>query len=319
MARFCTYFDANYLFKGLALYRSLARHAPGSELWALCLDASSLQTLERLALPGLHPLPLAALEAAEPRLLAVKPGRSKVEYYFTCTPALLWHLLDGQARGESITYLDADLFFFASPEPLFAELRERSVAIIGHRFPSRLRALEVHGIYNVGWLTFADDGDARQCLAWWRDRCIEWCYDRVEDGKFADQRYLDDWPTRFHGVHVLANPGAGVAPWNVEAHPVTIRGGRPWVEESPLIFYHFHGFRRLASWLFDPGLAGYGARLEGALRHGVYLPYLTELRGIEQWMRLQMPDLGGGWATSRGPSPLATLGGALRGELLVAP
>lgn len=318
MAQFCTYFDSNYLFRGLALYRSLARHAPGCVLWALCLDDVSRRAIERLALPGLHALPLATLEASEPRLLEAKRGRSIVEYYFTCTPALIWHLLTREAGGEPVAYLDADLYFFARPDPLFAESQGSSVTIIGHRFPPALRHLEEYGIYNVGWLTFADDPAARECLGWWRDRCLEWCYDRLEDGKFADQKYLDDWPARFQRVHVLEHPGAGIAPWNVAAHPLGMRDGLRLDGEAPLIFYHFASFKRLASWLYEPGLARYGARLTPALRNQVYLPYVEELREIERWLERALPDLRPGWGTARGTGYRAVLVGLLRRQLLVA-
>lgn len=318
MAQFCTYFDFDYLFKGLALHRSLARHAPGAVLWALCLDETTERALERLALPGLRALPLAALEASEPRLLEAKRDRSRVEYYFTCTSALLWHVLTRVSPAEPVTYLDADLFFFASLAPLFEESRGSSVTIIGHRFPPELRQLEVYGIYNVGWLTFAADSAARECLAWWRDRCLEWCHDRLEDGKFADQKYLDDWPTRFGGVHVLAHEGAGVAPWNVAVHPVRVAEGRVLVGAAPLVFYHFHAFRRLAPWLFDPGLARYGARLTPQLKRTIYLPYLAELREIERRLRREIPGLPRTWGSARGHGFRAIIQHALRRQLLVA-
>jgi hypothetical protein len=317
--RFCTYFDSNYLFKGLALHRSLARHAPGSELWVLCLDERVQLALQRLALPGLRVLPLAALEAAEPRLLEAKRDRSAVEYYFTCTPALVSHLMTREAPGEPVTYLDADLLFFASPEPLFEESRGSSVTIVGHRFPPKLHHLERFGRYNVSWITFGADAAGRECLCWWRDRCLEWCFDRLEDGKFADQKYLDDWPTRFQGVHVLAHEGAGVAPWNVAAHPIALRDGRLFAGGAPLIFYHFHGFKRLAPWLFDPGLASYDTTLAPELRSGVYLPYVAALRDGERRLLGAIPGFAGGWGAPRGLGYGALVRRALRRQLLIAP
>jgi hypothetical protein len=94
------------------------------------------------------------------------------------------------------------------------------------------------GIYNGGWVTFANDARSHEALAWWRARCLEWCYDRREGGKFADQKYIEQWPKRFPPVHVLRHPGAGVAPWNVARYTLTADGTDPFVDRQPVIFYH---------------------------------------------------------------------------------
>ena len=52
---YCTYFDHNYLSRGLALYHSLQRHAPGARLWVLCLSEACYRTLTALNLPNLVP------------------------------------------------------------------------------------------------------------------------------------------------------------------------------------------------------------------------------------------------------------------------
>jgi hypothetical protein len=214
MYYFCTYFDRHYLPRGLALYRSLREHCPEFRLWVLCMDGDTHSALAQLGLPGVQPIALRDFERDDEPLLSAKQNRSQVEYYFTCTPSLPLYILDRWPEVDLVTYLDADLFFFANPVPLFDELGEGSIAIIGHRFPTYLRSKERYGIYNVSWLTFRRDESSLDCLHWWRERCIEWCYDREEDGRFADQKYLDDWPTRFQNVVVLEHKGANLAPWN---------------------------------------------------------------------------------------------------------
>ena len=279
---FCTYFDSNYLIKGLALYRSLAQHCSRFNLWVLCMDRAAYNILSLMNLPELRLISLDEFENNDEALLAAKKNRSLIEYYFTCTPSLPLYILDNWPEVDRITYLDADLFFFAPPEQIYDELGHNSILIVEHRFSSRLRHLERFGIYNVGSLCLRRDESALRCLQWWRERCLEWCYDRVEDGRFADQKYLDDWPDRFSGVVVSRHNGVGIAPWNIANYTISERAGDVMVDEQSLVFFHFHGFNKLNRWIYDPGTTTYQTKLSRAARNHIYKPYIRILQEVAQ-------------------------------------
>src|SRR5262245_26031723 len=82
---FCTYFDRNYLPRGLALYESLRRHCPAFKLRVLCMDRISHEALTMLELPDVHAIALADCERGDKDLLEAKPNRTLIEYYFTCS------------------------------------------------------------------------------------------------------------------------------------------------------------------------------------------------------------------------------------------
>lgn len=238
---YCTLFDRNYLLKGLALYRSLTRHSGEFVLHILCMDDVVYELFGRMGFANVRLILRADFE--DPELLAVKPTRTVAEYCWTCTPSLPLYVLDRNPDVDLITYLDADLFFFSSPEPIFEEFGDASILIVEHHFAPRFKQYEVNGKYNVEWLTFRRDANGLAALRWWRDKCIEWCFYRLEEGRMGDQKYLDTWPTRFRGVHVLQHIGAGVAPWSFSQYRISKSKGFLTVDENPLIFYHFHGFR----------------------------------------------------------------------------
>ena len=242
------------------------------------MDRESYSVLAKLNLPQVRLIALEDFERGDRELLRAKENRTRIEYYFTCTPSLPLFILRQFSEVNMITYLDADLFFFADPTALFDEIADHSIAIIGHRFCAALRENEQYGIYNVGWISFKRDENAFSCLDWWRERCLEWCYDRLQAGKFADQKYLDDWPVRFPNVVVLHHKGANVAPWNVGNYG--IHGNRQGVnvDDQPLIFFHYHGFRRINSWLYDPNLACFKVKPTRSIVRGIYVPYIDALR-----------------------------------------
>jgi len=279
---YCCYFDHRYLPRGLAMIRSLRRVEPEAEVWVLCLSDAAHRGLSRLNEPGVHLLALADVEDGDAPLLCAKTdGRSLVEYYFTLTPSLVHHVM--ARTGEMVTYLDSDLYFFAGLRPIYDEMGDSSVLIIPHRFVPAMRHLERFGRYNVGWLSFRNDAAGRACLEWWRDRSNEWCSDVVDEAgkRYCEQRYLDGFAENFPGVHVLAHPGANLAPWNVAGHRLDLREGKVLVDGRELLFFHFHGLRRIGARRFFAIHWEYGGPMTRLMRAHVYKPYLAELLAIE--------------------------------------
>lgn len=287
MIHFCTYFDRNYLTRAVTLHQSLVRHCPPFTLWALCLDDDAHAAVSALGLESLTPVRLADLEQADPALLEAKQDRSTVEYYFTLSPALPLYLLDRVPDIESITYLDSDLLFYSSPQPIFDELGAGSVAIVPHRYPPSLHGLSIWGTYNVAWVTFRNDSAGRAVLERWHRQCLAWCHDRAEDGKFADQGYLDSWPG-LPGVRVIEHPGVDLAPWNFMQYRIDLQSNPPTVDGRPLVFYHFQGFKSVGPGLWDTGLDSYG-KMSRVLRSWLYGGYLRELRSATRLIRSRVP------------------------------
>ena len=277
MRYFCTYFDCHYLARALAMYESLRRHCPEFKMWMLCFDESSYAKLVKLKLPNIVPLTLNELERNDAPLLEARKNRTLLEYYFTCTPSLPLFILRSESPVDLITYLDADLYFFSSITPVFEEIGDKSIAIIPHRFSEAFRKWEWNGIFNVGWVSFRRDDNGLSCLNWWRERCLEWCYDRIEDNRFADQKYLDDWPVRFPNVVVLTHKGANLAPWNIGNYDLSIRGGVIFVDDQPLIFFHFHAFKQVVGPIYDTQLAKYDVTPSKIVIRHIYAPYVAEV------------------------------------------
>jgi hypothetical protein len=300
MREFCTLFDSNYLVKAVAMHRSLLRHCADFRLTAFCFDDEAKAILDDLGLSRLTPVALADLEAADPALLSTKGDRTPVEYCWTATPALPRYLFASRPELREVTYLDADLLFFSDPEPLFTDMGDASVLITPHRFSPEYAHQAENGIYNVQFLVFRRDGRGEEILQWWHDRCIEWCYYRLEDGKLGDQKYLDDWPERFEGVHVLRHKGGGLAPWNISQYRLepTSEGGVA-VDEDRLVFFHYHRtqLRRRGPHAWQPP----GYEITPRQRELVYDPYLAALDEATAVVRRARPSFAAGFTA---PPPL---------------
>lgn len=288
---FCTLFDSNYLSRGLNLYFSLQRHCPSFHLYIFAFDEQVHEILGELDLPDATIIRLDELESKDPELFAVKSSRSVGEYCWTSTPSTVKYVLDNY-DVDHCTYVDSDIYFFSDPGVLMEELGQNSVLITSHRYTAEYDQSDRSGIYCVQYVTFRKDERGLKVLNWWRDACLEWCYNRHEDGKFGDQKYLDDWLERFEGVHSLAHLGGGVAPWNVQQYSFAKNKGKIQGTELTtgnqfdLVFYHFHFVRIFTSGRVD--LSPY--KLEMAAKRLVYKPYLAEMNRTTKLLQEKNAD-----------------------------
>ncbi len=291
MRHFCTLFDSNYLLKGVAMLRTLKQHCPSAQVHVLCMDGQTREILEQLRLPDVKCLSLSEVE--DEALLAVKSGRSVAEYCWTLSPCLPWYVLQQNPDIDAITYLDADLYFYSSLQPLFDEIGDASIVIIEHRFPPALKHLEVNGRFCVEWVGFRRDEQGLACLARWREQCIEWCFHRLEQDRMGDQKYLDQWPGKYSGLRILQHPGAGIAPWNYSQYRFGEDGrGTITVDGAPLVFYHFHQFQLLSNGGFDRLSGSY--RAMGTEPKTVYEAYEVALTDVLKEVRALRPGFSAG-------------------------
>jgi hypothetical protein len=261
---YCTLFDQGFLPQGLALHASLTEHAGPFTLWVICLDRVTQATLETLDLPSVRLLALSDCET--PELLVARADRSYGEYCWTLASHAFSFVFDCDPTVQQLTYVDADVYFFASPKVFLDELTlsGKPVLITEHAYPPALAHFEVTvGRFCVQFVTFSRTPAALALLASWQRQARESTSAR-DATVFGDQKYLDEWPKQYgHLVHVLEHNDRTVAPWNAD-YIASSRAN--W----PPIMYHFHGYR-LSGARWTVWSRGY--RLRHAKVHALYAAY----------------------------------------------
>jgi hypothetical protein len=264
MEHYVTLFDSLFLPQGLALHISMERHITDYTLWILCVDDTAYEILTKLNLSNVRLLELSGIETEE--LKDVKPDRTKGEYCWTLTPFAPRFVFESDSTIQRVTYLDADLWFRKKPDPIFEEFDAsgKHVLITDHAYAPEYDRSEQSGQYCVQFMTFTRTG-GEKVRKWWEERCIEWCYARYEDGKFGDQKYLDDWPDRFEkDVHVLKQPELLQAPWNA-----------PLFSYSKSVIYHFHSLKLLEG---NKLLTHLYHHIPNLTLEKIYTPYIMDIR-----------------------------------------
>lgn len=262
MEHYVTLFNKNFIPQGLNLYYSMVKYCEKFNLWIICMDNETYNILKYLNLDNVTLLLVDSFENEQ--LRQAKQERSIGEYCWTLTPHAPQIVFRENENIERVTYLDADIWFVKSPRAIFEEFEKSpaSVLITEHDYIDRFDQSETSGIYCVQFMVF-NRSKSSKILEKWSKQCLEWCYNRFEDGKFGDQKYLDNWPSEYGDkVHILRNKSTAQGPWNTTRYNL-----------EDAVFYHFHQIRIFTTRVADLG----GYPLSHHHKEILYLPYIKEI------------------------------------------
>lgn len=276
MRTYCTLFDKNYLYQGVALYNSLKRCTGDFKLYTLCMDSISYSMMMKMESESL--VPISVDELITPEISAVRDRTTHGQFCWVCQPLLCEFILDNYDH-DMVTYLEADSLFFSDPEVLFRELGERAISLVPHNFSPTFDNSTHAGRFCVQFNAFRRNDVGRAILEYWKLSCYK--YNKETPLVYPGQTCLNDWPERFDGVKIIEHPGAGVAPWNIQHVKFEIRDSAPYVDGVPIVFYHYHQYGRYENGSHELG----SYPLSKQVIDAIYKTYIREIAAAERIVR----------------------------------
>lgn len=280
-SHFVTYFDSHYAAQGIAMLQSLRAWCPGATVTVLCLDDTILRILKSWFPEGLHTLTIAEVLESEPRLVPLRESRTPWEFFATMKPILIRQVMNTVALpGEWFIFTDADTYYFSSPLETISHIpKDVSTVMMPNRFGADTLHLRIYGNYCAGFGLWRCDAHARAVLDDWSSACIDWCFSRVEQGRFMNQGYLNEWPKKHDRIMILGHPGFNLAPWNLGSHRILETPAGVLVDNMPLVFFHFSSVSRTVSGSWQTFYT-YPEMSRPAVLDGIYAPYLDTIEAI---------------------------------------
>lgn len=288
---YCTIISYNSLYRGLLLYDSLLEQDGNFRLFVICMQDGLKHILEKMLLKNVKILCLSEIENQDQELAQTKNTRSEKEYAWTSKASILLYLLKNYRNLKHIVYVDADIYFFSNPKQLFDEFKKYSIFLTRERFfiENNFERYKLNGNYNGGFLAFKKDKNAIQCLELLRVKCLNWCFNKLENGLYGDQVYLNEFPYKFNNVGVSKNIGINVNAWYAHASYIEKSDNKIYINDIPVIFYHYNGLVLYNQSEFD--LCVY-INLPSHLIQLMYMPYLKQLHNKIKYMQKYNIDLG---------------------------
>jgi len=280
MRSYCSIFDKNYLFQGLTVFKSLSHSSVDYTYYPLCMDNESYELLIKMNLEKMQPILVDEIMTEE--LYSVRQKTTKGQFCWVCQPIICQYILDTY-HAEIVIYLEADSLFFSDPEILLREMIDYSVSLVPHNFSPEFDNSAVAGRYCVQFNAFRNDEKARGVLNYWKNNCFKYTDQKLE--VYPGQTCLDHWVDLFEGVKSIENIGAGVAPWNVNKFKVSAQNGIVYVDEFPIVFYHFHQYGRYTDGSHELGNYPYSKEVKQL----IYSKYIAELNNVVKLVHLTDP------------------------------
>lgn len=158
-------------------------------------------------------------------------------------------------------YFDPDIFIFSDISSILHSLDKFDVVLTPQIAGVHIEytgehpewAMNVNGIFNLGFCGMSSSELTSLVLEWWRMRLIDNCFADRSVGNFTDQKWMDWIPGFLGSEHlcVIHSLGMNMAPWNYFERKLIEENGKIYVSyrtddnpqrKDPLVFLHFAGY-----------------------------------------------------------------------------
>ena len=273
---FATIVTPNYLTFALALRHSLSHNNNLQQLYILLVS-----DYLPVDLPTIEGVTYVNLQELRPSL----PYLSRFYYrpFELCSalkPYIIGHLLQNY---DHVIYLDSDIYVTHNLDFLWQECSKSLFTFTPHHLtpppplPYTSDILISHfGALNSGFYSVVASDISSDILLWLQNKLVHAGFCNSVHGMFGDQKLLGQLlqyvPTH---LQILTHPTLNIAFWNAHERFVAIVNDKPYIDSTPVLFFHLSGFklsdprvcsylppgvndgiRRLAPW-FDPVLNSY--------------------------------------------------------------
>lgn len=208
-----------------------------------------------------------------------------IEFNTAVKPFYFEYLFERNPSVNQIFYLDPDLYFYQDPVLLEKEFLGGDILltpnlIYSQKQPStgELASLR-HGMFNLGFIGLKRGEESLQLIEWWKMRLRDHCRIDKCNGIFVDQKWIDLAPLFFNNIVSVKHPGWNMAWWNFSERKLlkTSEGYRVNQPDTPLVFFHFSGFKPEKSHLTERVLSDEFQEAENSALEELYQDYRNRL------------------------------------------
>lgn len=240
----------NYLAQAKVLYKSFREYHP-NDLFVLGLvdrinndvDYSDFDSAEVIPVEEIN---ISNFEELRLRYNIVELNTAVKASYFL-------FLAERYTNVTKVVYLDPDIQIFQELGEVWNTLNDKSIILTPHiitpiaiddKTPKENVFLN-YGLYNLGFLALnVKSGMVINFLRWWEERILTFGFNRVHEGLFVDQLWINFIPIFQSDVCISLNPGMNMAPWNLHERVLTPSPNGTYLvnDKYQLIFYHFSSY-----------------------------------------------------------------------------
>ena len=238
----------NYFDKALVMFESFSRFNLEFDKYWLIYDIWEIPQLEREKFFDRHSIHLISIkeigivfEDFEDRFFRYNP----TEMATSVKPNALKFLVES-TKSETF-YIDPDIYFL-DKLPNYEQALLKNVGVLTPHFfeliprdAQGINSANVFqaGIYNLGFIGVGLG--SLEFLEWWSIQTKHDCYMQKIPGLFTDQKWFD-FAIVNYDFEIEKNLGMNVAYWNLHERNLNLREDKYYIEEFPLVFFHFSGF-----------------------------------------------------------------------------